>query len=127
MTAKMQPPEALEKLFHEPNRLAIMSALCAAETEMSFVELRDACGLTDGNLNRHLAVLERDGAIRIRKRFVRRKPLTTIQLSDLGLHRFGQYLDALESVLRDAKSRLAEEHPQRMARTIHRGAMPDAL
>ena len=101
--------DALERLFHEPNRLAIMSALCASSKgAMTFVELREACKLTDGNLSRHLTVLEENHAVQIRKRFVGRKPQTTVALSDLGLSRFTDYLDVLEGILRHAKSRLPD-------------------
>lgn len=56
--------DRLSRVFHEPRRLAIMSVLCAsAPTGLSFSELRAQCGLTDGNLNRHLKTLEEAGAI----------------------------------------------------------------
>ena len=48
------PFEALERIFHEPSRMAIMSALCAADGGLTFNELKERCALTDGNLNRHL-------------------------------------------------------------------------
>ena len=83
------PYDALEKIFHEPNRLAIMSHLCAADGGISFGELRDACNLTDGNLNRHLKALEEAGAVKIAKTFVDAKPRTTISISKTGLDRFG--------------------------------------
>ena len=101
--------EALERIFHEPHRLAIMSALCAAEKGMSFTELREGCGLTDGNLNRHLKVLDEAGAIEIRKAFVKEKPRTTVSLSKKGLNRFHEYLEALEDVLNKARGALASE------------------
>lgn len=96
------PYDALEKIFHEPNRLAIMSHLCAADGGLSFADLRDACNLTDGNLNRHLKVLEEAGAVRIIKKFVDSKPRTTIALSKTGLDRFSEYLAALSEVLQHA-------------------------
>lgn len=49
--------DPLERIFHEPNRLAVMSHLAAAAQGLTFPALRDACGLTDGNLNRHLKAL----------------------------------------------------------------------
>lgn len=104
--ASEKPHEALEKLFHEPNRLAILSALCAADSGLPFVELRDACGLTDGNLNRHLKVLEEAGVIRTAKKFVDDKPRTTVHLSREGLQRFQEYLEALETVLKQAHKAL---------------------
>lgn len=101
--------EALERLFHEPNRLAIMSTLCAERAGLSFTALREACRLTDGNLNRHLKALEEAGAVRVQKKFVDGKPQTSVRLSALGLRRFAEYLEALHHVLRQAKDALATE------------------
>jgi len=100
------PTAALEKIFHEPNRLSIMSALCAAETGMSFPELKEACNLTDGNLNRHLKVLSEHSAVRIKKKFVDDRPRTTVTLTASGLARFQEYLAALEQVLVSARAAL---------------------
>lgn len=98
------PYDALEKIFHEPNRLAIMSALCAADgNALTFNELKTGCALTDGNLSRHLAVLEEAGAVTIRKEFVGVKPRTTVILTAKGIRHFGDYLAALEEVLTRAK------------------------
>ena len=100
------PYEALEKIFHEPNRLAIMSAVCAAEKGLSFSELKKECSLTDGNLNRHLKVLREAEAISIEKAFVDDKPRTTVTISSAGLDRFNEYLAALSEVLAAAKQAL---------------------
>jgi DNA-binding transcriptional ArsR family regulator len=94
--------EALERIFHEPNRLAIMSALCAADRGLSFGELKEECDLTDGNLSRHLKVLQEAKAITVKKTFVGEKPRTTVYLSKQGLERFGEYLAALREVLEQA-------------------------
>jgi DNA-binding transcriptional ArsR family regulator len=114
--------EALERIFHEPNRLAIMSALCATRDGMTFNELREACRLTDGNLNRHLKVLEEAGAVRIEKAFVDAKPRTTIVLSAAGLKRFTEYLDALSEVLKKAKSAVPARRTTPVAVTAVRPA-----
>ncbi len=98
--------EILEKIFHEPSRLAIMSTLCAAENGLPFVALRDACRLSDGNLNRHLKVLEEAKVVRVNKRFVKNKPLTTVKITQIGLRRFQEYLAALTQVLEEAKQAL---------------------
>jgi len=103
------PYEALEKIFHEPNRLAIMSAVCAADKGLSFIELKEACDLTDGNLNRHLKVLEDAGVVRIEKKFVDAKPRTTVLISGKGLDRFNEYLSALSEVLKKAKNSIPDE------------------
>jgi len=114
MTAPAHDPAALERLFHEPNRLAILSALCSARDGLSFTELRDACHLTDGNLNRHLKALEEDGVVKIHKAFVDDKPRTTVALTRDGLTRFSLYLDTLSAVLQDARRAARQEraHPR---------------
>lgn len=114
--------EALERIFHEPNRLAIMSNLCAADDGMNFTDLRNVCNLTDGNLNRHLKVLIEAGTIKIDKQFVDNKPRTTIRLSNTGLTRFNEYLSALADVLKQAQSAMpatakSKAHPLRGLRT----------
>lgn len=113
--------EALEKIFHEPNRLAIMSSVCGSAKGLTFNELKSERGLTDGNLNRHLKVLEEAGAIRIEKRFVKSKPRTTVHLSKMGLNRFNEYLAALEGVLKKAQSALPADRrataPLRIGKT----------
>lgn len=98
--------DALERIFHEPNRLAIMSVLCGSRNGITFTELKGACRLTDGNLNRHLKVLEEAEAIRIEKAFVDAKPRTTIFLSETGSKRFSEYLDALAEVVDKARQAL---------------------
>jgi len=103
------PFEALRRIFHEPARLAILSALCAADRGLAFSELKDRCRLTDGNLNRHLAALHAEGVVRIEKKFVGLKPRTTIHLSKVGLRHFREYLDALEDVLRRARKAVPAE------------------
>jgi DNA-binding transcriptional ArsR family regulator len=97
------PFSSLERIFHEPNRLAIMSAVCGAGSNGStFNDIKDQCDLTDGNLSRHLKALEESGMIRINKEFVGAKPRTTVYTTKDGLARFIEYLDNLEAVLQTA-------------------------
>ena len=106
MTPAPADLQALERLFHEPNRLAILSALCAAEEPLTFTELRDACNLTDGNLNRHLTALEEADVVAIDKQFVERKPRTTVRITPAGLKRFRTYLDTLADLLQATRATL---------------------
>jgi DNA-binding transcriptional ArsR family regulator len=103
------PYEALERIFHEPSRLAIMSALCASERALSFNELKETCRLTDGNLNRHLKVLVDAQAVKIKKTFVGAKPRTTVYLSKGGVRRFNEYIEALSTVLARARDAMPKE------------------
>lgn len=104
-----KPHTSLDRTFHEPNRLAIMSALCGSPRGLSFSDLRDMCSLTDGNLNRHLKTLQDAGAVRCRKGDRARKISTIIFISDLGRNEFVQYLKTLETVLSQAVSSMAPE------------------
>jgi DNA-binding MarR family transcriptional regulator len=97
-----------------------MSAVCAAEEGMSFSELKTACALTDGNLNRHLKVLQEAGAVDLQKTFVDSKPRTTILLSRKGLARFEEYLGALTEVLKTAKRAIPAEQNRDVLLTMAR-------
>mgnify|MGYP001576604610 CR=1 FL=1 len=123
MTSTVPAFDALERIFHEPNRLAIMSTLCGAGNRgMAFNEVKAVCKLTDGNLNRHLKVLEESGAIKIAKTFVQDKPRTTVSLSTQGIQRFHQYLEALAQVLKQAQKSLPAERPAASVFAIARKA-----
>ncbi len=99
-----EPFAGLERAFHEPKRLAILSALAArGDSAVAFTELKEECSLTDGNLNRHLKVLEDAGAVTLKKREKREgRPRTEVQLTRSGRDQFLKYLDALESALETA-------------------------
>ena len=113
MDMEMESIDALERVFHEPSRMAIVSVLCASRGGMTFTELRDRCGLTDGNLNRHVKMLETDGIVRCVKAFVDAKPRTTVKLTASGTKRFKAYLDALETVLKQATQAIRQESKER--------------
>lgn len=100
------PYAALKQIFHEPNRLAIMSTLVNAPDGIAFNDLKEECNLTDGNLSRHLQMLGKAKAIKIKKSFVGNKPRTTVYLSDRGRDHFLEYLQALDEVLRMAAEAL---------------------
>jgi len=104
----------LDELFHQPVRLEIMAELCSSADGKSFTELREKCGLTDGNLSRHLQALAKAGAVKIKKTFLKSRPLTTAVVTTKGRESFLQYLTSLEAVLQDALARTQGE-PQKEA------------
>jgi len=91
-------PAELDKVIHERARLAIVAALAAVE-DMTFIELKDAAGMTDGNLSVHARVLESSGYVAIAKRFVGLKPQTSLSLTPSGRAAFRRYLDQLERIV----------------------------
>ena len=94
--------EGLDRLIHEKARLGIMTSLAGRPKGLSFADLKRLCGLTDGNLSRHLQVLEEGGFVRLDKGYEGKRPLTTCRLTPVGKARFLDYLAVLERVVRDA-------------------------
>jgi len=96
--------EGLDRIFHEKARLGIVSSLIGHVDGLAFSDLKSLCGLTDGNLSRHLQVLVEAGYIDIEKGFDGNRPRTSCRLSDEGRTRFSDYLEVLEQVLRKTES-----------------------
>ena len=94
--------EGLDRVIHERARLSVLTSLITHPHGLSFVELKQLCALTDGNLSRHLDVLAEANLVKITKAFAGRRPLTTCALTGHGRKRFREYLSQLEKVLRDA-------------------------
>lgn len=99
----------LKRVFHEPSRLAIVSALCRETDGLTFNQLKDECDLTFGNLSSHLKTLQDAGIISVEKYFVDNKPRTQITMTDTGRGKFIQYLKALEEVLLDAAAAVSSK------------------
>lgn len=79
-------------------RLAILSALVSLD-EAEFVQLRDLLQLTQGNLSVHASKLEEAGYLRIDKKFVDRKPVTTFVLTSEGRAALVAHVRQLKKVL----------------------------
>lgn len=89
----------LDRVFHEKARLGIVSCLAGHTDGLGFSELKALCALTDGNLSRHLQVLEEADCIHIKKGYDGRRPFTRCRLTAAGRQRFSEYLAVLEQVL----------------------------
>lgn len=94
--------DGLDRVIHEKARLGLMTSLVSHPKGLAFGDLKKLCGLTDGNLSRHLQVLEEAGLVRLDKVFEGKRPLTTCHLTSSGRQRFLDYLSVLEKVVRDA-------------------------
>ena len=93
-----EPYLQLDRVIHEKGRLAIMSMLAAAP-ELSFTELRDALGMTDGNLTTHIRALQETGYVSVAKSYQNRRPLTTCTLTAPGRKAFADYINLLERIV----------------------------
>ena len=94
--------EGLDRVIHERARLGVLTSLAAHPKGLVFSDLRRLCGLTDGNLSRHLAVLQEAGLVQVNKTFERNRPKTVCKLTPQGRRRFLDYLAVLDQVVRDA-------------------------
>jgi len=94
--------EGLDRVIHERARLSILTSLLTNPKGLAFNDLKQLCSLTDGNLSRHLEVLEKANLIEIRKGHDQKRPLTTCRITSSGRKRYLEYLSTLEQVIQDA-------------------------
>lgn len=94
--------EGLDRVIHERARLSVLTSLITHPNGLSFVELKKLCALTDGNLARHLQVLEEDKMVQITKEEDRGRVQTTARVTASGRRRYLEYLTTLEQIVRDA-------------------------
>src|ERR1700739_123960 len=88
----------LDRLIHERTRLAIISAL-AVNTSLTFSELKELLGASDGNLSVHARKLEDAGYIACTKSFSGRMPKTEYRLTAAGRRALEQYLNHMEALI----------------------------
>ena len=98
--------EGLDRVMHEKARLGIMASLAAHERGLLFNDLKQLCGLTDGNLSRHLTVLSEAGLVEIWKGSTGHRPQTMCRFTDEGRQRFAEYISVLEKVVADAQAKM---------------------
>jgi DNA-binding HxlR family transcriptional regulator len=91
-------PLELDRLIHERVRLGIVSAL-AVNGSLTFTDLRDLLGTTDGNLSAHARRLEDAGYVVCRKSFEGRTPKTEYGLTERGRRELNAYLDHMEAII----------------------------
>jgi DNA-binding MarR family transcriptional regulator len=96
------PIDSLNKVFDSRIRLGVMSVLLVNE-EINFNDLKELLKVTDGNLASHLANLEENGYIKVRKGFIGRKTNTTYSITKAGEKAFKEHLGGLENMIRGAK------------------------
>jgi len=94
--------DGLDRVLHEKARLGIVTSLAARADGLLFTDLKNLCQLTDGNLSRHLTVLQEAGIVEIHKGWKGRRPQTLTRLTDSGRKRYLEYIAVLEAVLADA-------------------------
>jgi DNA-binding MarR family transcriptional regulator len=94
--------DGLDRVIHEKARLSVLTSLVTHPKGLVFGDLKEMCGLTDGNLSRHLQVLEEAGLIDIQKGYDHNRPQTLCRITAQGRRRYLDYLQVLEQIVRDA-------------------------
>jgi len=103
----------LDRLIHEHARLSVLTALMTNGAGLAFNDLKRMCNLTDGNLSRHLQVLEEAGLITIFKGIEGNRSLTLCRITTDGRKKYIEYLSVLEQVVTDAADAIQVDGPRR--------------
>jgi len=103
MTTPFEELANLDKLIHEPARLAILAALSACDSA-DFTALRRLTGLSDGNLSVQLAKLDEAKLVSMQKQFVGKKPNTRVKITKKGLAALQRYWEQLNAIKQNAEA-----------------------
>jgi DNA-binding HxlR family transcriptional regulator len=109
--------EGLDRVIHERARLSVLTSLITNPKGVAFNDLKQLCSLTDGNLSRHLRVLETERMVVIVKGHDHNRPQTICRITATGRKRYLEYLATLEQVVKDA-AKIAVEEPSGLLRTL---------
>lgn len=103
--------EGLDRVIHERARLGVLTSLAAHPKGLLFTDVKQLCNLTDGNLSRHLQILQEANLVEIWKGFQNNRPQTLCRLTPEGRRRLLDYLAVLESVIADAATSAKDDRP----------------
>ena len=96
--------DGLNRVIHERARLSLLTSLLTHPKGLSFGELKALCALTDGNLNRHLLVLEEAKLVSVVKALEGNRTQTRCKITATGRRRYLEYLSVLEQVITDGSA-----------------------
>ena len=94
--------DGLDRVLHEKARLGILSSLMANPQGLLFTELKELCSLTDGNLNRHMQVLQDARLVEVWKGSQGKRTQTLVRMTERGRERFMEYIGVLEQIVSEA-------------------------
>ena len=97
MSTPFEHLSSVNRLVHEPARLAILVALSACD-RADFLFLLNITGLTKGNLSSHLSKLEQARLVEIEKKFEGKTPVTYAKLTLEGKEALKAYWKQFDKV-----------------------------
>lgn len=101
--------DGLDRVIHEKARLSILTSLMTHPQGLAFADLKRLCGLTDGNLSRHIKVLQEAELISVIKGYEGNRPHTSCAVTPAGEKQFLDYVSVLEQVVKDAAQKQGSE------------------
>jgi hypothetical protein len=105
--------DGLSRVIHERARLGVLTCLVTHPKGLPFRDMKKLCALTDGNLNRHLQVLQEAMLVSLAKGADRDRPHTLCRITALGRRRYLEYLEVLEQVILDGATATRTGLPER--------------
>jgi len=97
------PTNGIDETVHQRHRLGILTITAEAQ-RAEFGYLREALGLTPGNLSKHLTVLEEAGMVEVEKGYTGRRPRTWVRITARGRAALAAELAALTELLRQHRA-----------------------
>ena len=88
---------SINRVVHEPVRLAILKILTSAK-EVDFNFLLTTLGVTKGNLATHINKLETSGLIEVKKEFRGKVPHTSYRITRTGRRQFQKYWENMKAL-----------------------------
>ncbi|HUA34828.1 MAG TPA: transcriptional regulator [Candidatus Binataceae bacterium] len=110
--------EGLDRVIHERARLSVLTSLIAHPQGLRFNDLKQLCALSDGNLSRHLQVLQEARLLEVAKGFDKNRPQTMCRITAVGRRRYLEYVEVLEQVVRDAAAAGDTERARTLAQRL---------
>jgi len=98
MPADLHGLADIDRIIHEPARLALTAILSVVESA-DFLYLQRETGLTKGNLSSHLAKMEEAGYVKIEKTYRGKIPLTLVRLTEAGAAAYKSYRNRFKKFL----------------------------
>jgi DNA-binding MarR family transcriptional regulator len=110
MTPASHPTTGLDDTVHQRHRLGIL-VITSKARQADFGYLREALGLTSGNLSAHLTVLEEAGLIRVEKGYEGKRPRTWVSITKEGRDALAAEMAALTELVRDHEENHQGDRP----------------
>jgi DNA-binding MarR family transcriptional regulator len=86
-----------DAVVHAPPRLQICGLLAAVDT-MDFAAVRDAVGVSDSVLSKHVKQLEEAGYVKVRKATITSRVRTSLALTGTGRGAFAAHVAELRRI-----------------------------